>query len=124
VAPSQSRPVLGVAVLLGLVMMCSGVSKLVGEPHQVAAFARFGLPSWFRALTGSFELAGGLLLVAPATTPIGSLILSTIMVGAIWAHAAAAEWTSLVPVTVLLILFLVIFHRTRSRAVRLLGRVS
>ena len=105
-------------------MMFSGALKLVGEPHQVAAFARFGLPPWFRALTGSFELGGGVLLATPATTPAGSLILSTIMVGAIWAHAAAAEWTSLIPVTVLLILFLVIFHRTRSRAVRLIGRLS
>lgn len=121
---SQSRLVLGVAVLLGLVMMGSGASKLIGEPHQIAAFARFGLPPWFRALTGTFEVAGGLLLATAATTPIGSLILSTIMVGAIWAHSAAGEWMSLVPVGVLLALFLVIFHRTRSRVVRLLGRVS
>ena len=121
---SQSRLVAGAAVLLGVVMMFSGASKLVGEPHQVAAFARFGLPPWFRALTGSFELGGGLLLATPATTPIGSLILSTIMVGAIWAHSAAGEWIDLFPVTLLLVLFLGLFHRTRSRAVRLLGRVS
>jgi len=64
---------------------------------------------------------GGILLTVPATTPVGSLILSTIMVGALWAHAANSEWPQLAPVGVLLTLFLVIFRSNRSRAVRLLG---
>jgi len=57
----------------------------------------------------------------PPTTPLGSLILSTVMVGALWTHAAHGEWGQLVPVTVLLILFLVIFRRNQSRAIRLMG---
>ena len=120
-AQSTSRGVGILAAVLGIVMIGSGVSKLAGESHQVAMFAQVGLPSWFLALVGTFEVIGGILLAAPPSTPAGSLILSTIMVGALWAHAAKGEWTELIPVSVLLALFLLIFQRNRSRAVRLLG---
>ncbi len=118
---SSSRIFAVVAVLLGVAMIGGGGMKLIGEPAQVAAFTAWGLPAWFRALVGTFEVLGGMLLILPATTPAGSLILSTIMVGALWAHAANREWPHLVPVLVLLTLFLTIFRRNRARAVQLLG---
>ena len=122
--PSRHRIVTGLAALLGLAMIASGSLKVVGESHQIAAFAAWGLPPWFRALVGTFEVLGGILLTLPATTPLGSLMLSTIMVGAIWAHAANGEWSRLVPVGVLLTLFLIIFRSTRARAAQLLGGAS
>jgi uncharacterized membrane protein YphA (DoxX/SURF4 family) len=119
----SGRTMLVISTVLGLMMTVSGLTKLVGESHQVAMFTMVGLPSWFLALVGTFEVIGGILLLVPATTPIGSLILSTIMVGALWAHAAQADWINLLPVSVLLSLFLVIFRRNRSRAVQLLEGV-
>lgn len=95
--------------------------KLAGQSSQVAAFAAWGLPAWFRALVGTFEMLGGVLLMTPATSPAGSLILATIMVGALWAHAANGEWGQLAPVLFLLTLFLTIFRRNRARAVQLIG---
>jgi uncharacterized membrane protein YphA (DoxX/SURF4 family) len=118
-----SRGIAVLATVLGIVMIGGGLSKLMGESHQVAMFVLHGLPRWFLFLVGVFEMVGGVLLLVPATTPIGSLILSTIMVGALWTHAAHAEWIDLVPVTVLLTLFLLIFRRNRSHAMRLLGGV-
>jgi uncharacterized membrane protein YphA (DoxX/SURF4 family) len=109
------------AVLLGVVMIAGGTVKLAGAAGQAAAFAAWGLPSWFRALVGTFEVIGGLLLAVPATTPVGSLVLSTIMVGAIWAHAANGEWPHLVPVVVLLTILLTLFRVNRVRAAHLLG---
>jgi uncharacterized membrane protein YphA (DoxX/SURF4 family) len=120
-AQSTSRGIGILATVLGVVMIGGGVSKLAGESHQVAMFAQVGLPSWFLALVGTFEVIGGILLAVPAFTPAGSLILSTIMVGALWTHAAQGEWVKLVPVSVLLALFLLIFQRNRARAIRLLG---
>ena len=120
-AESTSRGIGILAAALGVVMIGSGVSKLAGESHQVAMFAQVGLPSWFLALVGTFEVIGGILLAAPPSTPAGSLILSTIMVGALWTHAAQGEWINLAPVSVLLALLLLIFQRTRSRAIQLLG---
>ena len=120
---TQSRlrimPVL--AGLVGVAMIGGGAMKLIGQAGQVTAFAGWGLPAWFRALVGTFEVLGGILLIVPATTPVGSVILSTIMVGALWTHAAHGEWPHLVPVMVILILLLTIFRSQRGRAVRLLG---
>lgn len=112
------------AALLGVAMIGGGAMKLAGQTSQVAAFAAWGLPTWFRAMVGTFEVVGGALLIVPATTPAGSLILSTIMVGALWTHAANGEWPQLAPVLVLLTLFLTIFRVNRARAVHLLGRAT
>jgi uncharacterized membrane protein YphA (DoxX/SURF4 family) len=120
-AQSGSRAMTIVATVLGLMMAGSGIAKLAGESHQAAMFAMVGLPRWFLALVGTFEVIGGALLALPAATPVGSVILSTIMVGAFWTHVAYGEWTKLVPVIVLLVLFLFIFRRNRFRAVQLLG---
>ena len=117
----SGRFVAVLAAILGVVMAAGGAAKLAGEAHQVAGFMSWGLPPWFRAMVGTFEIVGGVLLLMPPTTPLGSLILSTVMVGAFWTHAAHGEWGQLVPVTVLLILFLVIFRRNQSRAIRLMG---
>ena len=120
-AQSTSRGIAILSMVLGVVMIGSGLSKLGGEVHQVAMFAQVGLPLWFLALVGTFEVIGGILLAVPLSTPVGSVILSTIMVGALWTHAVQGEWVNLVPVSVLLSLFLLIFQRNRSRAIRLLG---
>ena len=117
----RSRTVPIGAAVLGLVMIGGGVMKLASQPGVAAQFAGFGLPAWFRALVGTFEVLGGLLLMMPSTTPIGSLVLSTIMVGAVWAHAANGQWPEILPSAVLLIVFLAIFRRNRSRAIHLLG---
>jgi len=116
-----SRVVAVLAVLAGLVMAGGGAMKLAGQPGVVQEFGVLGLPAWFRMLVGTFEVIGGVLVVVPATIPAGSLILSTILVGALWAHAVQGEWLQAVPALVLLPLFLTIFRVNRGRAIHLLG---
>ena len=117
----QPRIWRGVSVLLGVAMIAGGVTKLVGPAPIVASFARWGLPAWFRLLVGTFEVIGGVLLALPATIPIGGVILATIMVGALWTHAANGEWTQTAPSGLMLLLFLAILTRNRARAIQLLG---
>src|SRR5690242_15068549 len=102
---TRNRVFTAIAVLLGVVMIGGGAAKLLGQSGQVAAFARWGLPPWFRALVGTFEVVGGIGLALPTTRPAGSVILATIMVGALWAHAANGEFPDLIPAAVLLTLF-------------------
>jgi uncharacterized membrane protein YphA (DoxX/SURF4 family) len=120
---SRSRIIVGLAAVLGVAMIGGGVAKLVGQATQVEQFASWGLPVWFRALVGTFEVIGGVLLIVPFTTPAGSVILSTIMVGAAWGHVVHDDWLHLMPPLVLLTLFLTIFRRNRAQAVQLLGGV-
>jgi len=118
---SRSRYTALIAAALGLMMVGAGISKLVGESHQVEGFIMWELPAWFRMLVGTFEVIGGVMLALPATTPLGSLVLSTIMVGAIWTHIVYAQWLRLVAPLALLIVFLLLFRRTSARVVRLLA---
>lgn len=118
---TNTRIVAALAILLGLAMAGGGAMKLAGQSGQVAAFSDLGLPAWFRVLVGTFEVLGGVLVIVPATIPAGSLILSTILVGALWAHAAHGEWAHAVPAVVLLPLFLTIFRANRARAIQMLG---
>jgi len=117
----QSRIVAVLALLLGLAMIGGGAMKLAGQSGQVEAFGALGLPAWFRMLVGTFEVIGGVLVIVPMTIPAGSLILSTILIGALWAHVAQGDWSHAVPPVVLLPLFLTIFRANRARAVQLLG---
>ena len=117
---SRNRSTALVAAALGLMMVAAGVTKLVGESHQVEGFMMWELPPWFRMLVGTFEVVGGTLLAVPKTTPVGSLILSTIMVGAVWTHIVYGQWLRLVGPLALLILFLLVFRRTLAQAVQLL----
>jgi uncharacterized membrane protein YphA (DoxX/SURF4 family) len=118
---SRNRIVQVFAVSLGVAMIGSGAMKLVGQVGQVAAFAALGLPLWFLRLVGTFEVLGGFLVLVPMTRPAGSLVLSTILVGALWAHLAHGEWSHAIPVIILLTLFLTIFRLNRARAIQLLG---
>ena len=120
-ARTAGSGVKGLAALLGVVFISSGLTKLIGEPHQAAMFALVGLPVWFRALVGTFEIIGGILLALPVSAPVGSLILSTIMVGALWTHAVQGGWRELAPVSVLLALLLLILRRNQTRVVQLFG---
>jgi uncharacterized membrane protein YphA (DoxX/SURF4 family) len=119
----ESRIVRVLAPTLGLVLCGSGLGKLASQAAQVSHFVGWGLPHWFLLLVGTFEVLGGILLVVPMLRPVGSLVLSTIMVGALWTHAAHAEWLEAVPVVIVLTLLLYLLRETRSRAVRLLGGV-
>ena len=118
---TRSRAVRALATLIGIAMAGGGAMKLLGQPGQVAAFAAWGLPPWFRVLVGTFEVLGAALLIVPATTPVGGAILSTIMVGAAWVHAVYREWPHEAPVVVLLALLLTIVRLDRTQALRLLG---
>ena len=117
----QPRIWRAISILLGVAMIAGGTAKLVGVASIVDSFVKWRLPDWFRVLVGTFELIGGVLLALPATIPIGGVILATIMVGALWTHAANGEWSQTLPSGVLLVLFLTILTRTRTRAIQLLG---
>lgn len=80
----------GLRTLLGLVMLLSGGSKLLGVDRQVRDFERWGYPQWFRVTTGATETLGGLGLLAGSVRPTfgvvgGGLTVGT-MLGALYTH--------------------------------------
>ena len=76
----------GVQILAGLAFLAAGGSKLSGATEMVEMFEKIGFGQWFRYLTGSLEVVGGVLLLLPRTAAIGGWLLAAVMIGAIGTH--------------------------------------
>lgn len=76
--------------LLGLVLIASGATKLLGMGTHAENFERWGYPQWFRVVTGGTETLAGLGVVAglrfPAATVPGGVLTSGTMLGAVYTH--------------------------------------
>jgi hypothetical protein len=74
--------------VLGWFFAGAGVMRLLPVPFDVALFASWGLPMWFRAAVGVAELAVGLLALRPGLRPVGLVGIGVVMVSAGTMHAA------------------------------------
>ena len=63
--------------------LMAGGNKLAGNPQMVGMFETIGLGQWFRYLTGSLEVIGAVLLIVPALSGVGGLLLTGVMFGAV-----------------------------------------
>ena len=73
-------------LVLAALFLFAGGAKLAGLPAMVEVFEHVGLGQWFRYFTGSLELSGAALLLWPATTALGALILTIVSIGAAFAQ--------------------------------------
>jgi uncharacterized membrane protein YphA (DoxX/SURF4 family) len=74
------------SVLLALLFLMSGASKLAGAEVHVRNFARWGYPEWFRNLVGVVEATSAVLLLVPRAAFFGATGLAAVMVGATYTH--------------------------------------
>jgi putative oxidoreductase len=63
-------------VVLGLVFLYIGITKLTGTGNTVEYFAAIGWGQWFRYLTGILDSAGVALLFVPKWTCFGAIVLT------------------------------------------------
>lgn len=110
-----------VQVLLGLVGLAAGGSKVASRDAQVEAFERYGYSQRVRVVTGAVEtVAGTALLVASivgsGVALAGAALFGGVMVGAVSTHVRiddpVAEWA--VPAVLLLLTVLVLGARFQS----------
>ncbi len=84
-----------IQVVLGLLFLVIGSMALVGKKELVEAFRHFGYPQWFRVVTGSLEVLGGLGLIigiwVPWLAALASTGLALVMLGAILTHVRIRE---------------------------------
>jgi len=71
------------AVLLALVFVAVGAAKLAGAQAMVAIFEKVGIGQWFRFLTGTLEVVGGIGVLIPSLRFPAAILLCFIMLGAI-----------------------------------------
>ena len=77
-------------VVLGLLFLLIGSMTVAGRKMFVENFRHFGYPQWFRIVTGSLEVLGGIgLLIGiwlPWLSALASAGLTLVMLGAVLTH--------------------------------------
>jgi putative oxidoreductase len=91
----MSIPIIVVQVVLGLLFVLIGSMTVAGMRMFVENFRRFGYPQWFRIVTGSLEVLGGLgLLIGiwlPWLAALASAGLTLVMLGAFLTEVRTRE---------------------------------
>ncbi len=89
----ESRRVIATALAIGLVALLGfyGAAKLLRAGFEVAAFQRWGYPSAFRVMVGSFEVACAVALLVPAARWWAALAVLPLMAGAMMTNITHAE---------------------------------
>ncbi|WZO97662.1 DoxX family protein [Isosphaeraceae bacterium EP7] len=102
-----------IQVLLALAFAMAGTMKLVGPEMAVKQFELLGLGQWFRYLTGLLEIIAAVLLVLPAWSGFGALLLVPIMIGAAAAHVAVFKDNPAAPLVILGLAAIVAWFRLK-----------
>jgi uncharacterized membrane protein YphA (DoxX/SURF4 family) len=69
----------------GMFLFAGGL-KLAGDPAMVQMFGAIGVGQWFRYLTGTIEVVGGLAILIPSVASWAALALAITMAGAVITH--------------------------------------
>ena len=73
-------------ITAGMLFVMAGIGKLYGSENSLELFNAIGIGQWFRYLTGGLELLGGLGLFVPSLARAGAMVLSSVMLGAVFLH--------------------------------------
>lgn len=104
----------------GMFLMAS-YAKLSGAPMMVQMFNAIGIGQWFRYLTGGIEVVGAVLLLIPALSGVGGLLLLPTMIGAVLTHLFILGGSPTAAVILLLSSAIIAWGR-KERTLALIGR--
>jgi len=101
---TRRRIITVASVLLALMFLAAGVPKMVQPQSHVEQFAQWGYPAWFVYCIGVVEAGGAILLLIPRTRFYAALLLTHNLLGILYTHLKAGEYTHLLIPAVLLAL--------------------
>jgi putative oxidoreductase len=88
--------------LLAVTFLTIGIINLWGTQSTVELFDQIGLGQWLRYLTGTLQVLGGVFVLIPLLSGIGSFILTVVMVGATLFVAVGAPGNSFLAILLLI----------------------
>lgn len=100
-----------VQVLLAVMFVMAGMSKVAGAAEMVALFEDVGLGQWFRYLTGILEVAAAVMIVIPSIAASGALLLAAVMAGAVLSHLFVIGGSAFMPGIYLILALIVAWGR-------------
>jgi uncharacterized membrane protein YphA (DoxX/SURF4 family) len=92
----------------------AGSLKLAGDPAMVQVFGAIGVGQWFRYLTGTIEVVGGIAILIPSVASWAALALAITMVGAVITHLFIVGGNPAAAVVLLAVTATVAWARRRS----------
>ena len=95
-----------------LLVVGSGVGKLLAPPAMVEGLAKYGVAEYITVL-GIMEIVFGVLFIIPATMKLGFILTSCYFAGAMAAELAH-EGITISPVIPLVVLWIAAFIRDKS----------
>src|SRR5260370_24682762 len=103
---TQTAPILKASLWAGrimsalpaLLLLFSGVMKLMKPAPVVQGFAHFGYPDSFALCIGILELACTVVYVIPRTSVLGAILLTAYLGGATATHVRIGEALFFIPV--------------------------
>ncbi len=111
----KNKIILIVAILLGAMMVNSGLNKFfhyMPMPEMSAPAATFmgalAAAGWFFPLVALVEIVGGLLLAIPKTQALGAIVLFPVVIGIVLFHLFLDPPTVVMSLIMLAILFIII----------------
>jgi uncharacterized membrane protein YphA (DoxX/SURF4 family) len=108
-------------ILGAAVFFMAGLAKLSGDDHMVQVFDAIGIGQWFRYVTGATEVSSAIMLLIPALSGVGGLLLVATMIGAIITHLFIIGGSPTLPIGLLIAMSLVAWGR-KEQTLRLIGR--
>ncbi|PBQ13278.1 DoxX family protein [Pseudomonas syringae] len=96
------------AFLLAAFFLIGAIGNIFVPPEIAADYARWGYPSWFHYVTGSFELSAAILIAIKSMRFWGAVLGSAVMVGAAGTVLLHGEFTHAVAPLVVLAISLVV----------------
>ena len=105
------------SILLGLIFVAVGLSKLEGSSaaRWAEKFLHWGYPAGSQYVVGAIEVIGGIAMMIPRWRKIAAWIAMVTMAGALYTHAHNGEFPRIIPPLVLGSLALLVFS-LHSRA--------
>lgn len=101
-------------ILAAAAFLAAGGAKLAGAPQMVAVFDKIGVGQWFRYVTGTLEVAGGITLLVPGYAFYGAVLLTLVMAGAIVSHLTVLGGSPAPALVLLLITGTIVYLRRNT----------
>ncbi|BBH20048.1 hypothetical protein Back11_13930 [Paenibacillus baekrokdamisoli] len=100
--------------LLALIFLMAALGKITGSKMHVDGFRQWGLPQWFRVVTGIVEFVGAAALIIGfwehSWTAVGALLLGVTSIGGILTHIRVKDsFKQTFPIIFLGILSFIVF---------------
>jgi putative oxidoreductase len=107
--------VLWVFQVLGVALcFLAGFAKVSGDEQMIRVFDAVGIGPGLRYVTGLIEFAAAILLLIPALSGIGALLLVPITIGAILTHLLIIDGSPALPIGLLFVVSAVAWGRKEA----------